>query len=123
MNWDWDKLKERQTQSGGPPPQVDELVKKFKQISFYKGLFPQSARGVKGPFSLVHLDVDLYCSTKEALKFFYPRLSPGGIIISHDYQNLKGVKRAVDEFFKNKPEPVIELTGSQCLIVKLGGKS
>ncbi len=32
MNWDWDKLKERQAQGGGPPPQVDELVKKFKQM-------------------------------------------------------------------------------------------
>lgn len=32
MNWDWDKLKERQPHGGGPPPQVDELVKKFKQI-------------------------------------------------------------------------------------------
>ncbi len=32
MSWDWDKLKERQTQGGGPPPQVDEIIKKFKQL-------------------------------------------------------------------------------------------
>jgi membrane protease subunit HflK len=32
MNWDWDKLKARQPQSGGPPPQIDEIVQKFKRI-------------------------------------------------------------------------------------------
>ena len=32
MNWDWDKLKARQPQSGGPPPQIDELVQKFRMI-------------------------------------------------------------------------------------------
>jgi len=32
MAWDWEKLKEqqRQTGGGGIPPQVDEIVKKFK---------------------------------------------------------------------------------------------
>jgi hypothetical protein len=29
------------------------------------------------------------------------------------------VNRAFEEFFADKPEPVIELTGYQCMIVKL----
>jgi len=29
------------------------------------------------------------------------------------------VKKSFDDFFKNKPEPIIEMSGSQCLIVKL----
>ena len=37
MNWDWDKLKEQQRQSGPAsiqmPPQIDELVKKFKNFN------------------------------------------------------------------------------------------
>ena len=32
MNWDWDKLKARQPQGGGSPPQIDELVQRFKRI-------------------------------------------------------------------------------------------
>jgi modulator of FtsH protease HflK len=37
MNWDWDKLKEQQRQnrpaSGQTPPQVDELINKFKKFN------------------------------------------------------------------------------------------
>jgi len=34
MNWDWDKLKERQTggKGGGLPPQMDEFLKQFKKF-------------------------------------------------------------------------------------------
>jgi hypothetical protein len=63
--------------------------------------------------------VDLYESTLSCLRFFYPRLSPGGILISHDYLTAEGVNAAFREFFAGKPEPVIELTGYQCMIVKL----
>ena len=46
-------------------------------------------------------------------------MSRGGIIISHDYNTALGVKKAVDIFLKDKPEPLMEMTGSQCLLVKL----
>ena len=41
-------------------------------------------------------------------------------MISHDYPASEGVKRAFDEFFYDKPEVIIELTGGcgQCLVVK-----
>ncbi|MCG2754312.1 MAG: FtsH protease activity modulator HflK [Desulfobacteraceae bacterium] len=40
MNWDWDKLKQRQQSVGGSgmPPGVDELVKKFKGFKLPGGL-------------------------------------------------------------------------------------
>jgi len=87
---------------------------------YYPGLFPGTSAPVGNKtFSFVHLDVDIYESTKAGLEFFYPRMSPGGIIISHDYPSLKGVYKAVHEFFQDKPEPVIELAcGEQCLVVK-----
>ena len=90
-------------------------------VEFHKGLFPLTAEAVADKlFSFVHLDIDLYEGTLAALQFFYPRLSPGGVLISHDYLLAKGVKAAFTEFFVNKPEPVIELTGDQCMIVRLG---
>jgi hypothetical protein len=70
-------------------------------------------------YSFVNLDVDLYESTFDSLDFFYPRLERGAILISHDYSTSAAVKKAFDDFFKLKPEPVIRLCGSQCLIVKL----
>ena len=88
---------------------------------FHQGLFPATAAPVADRlFSFVHLDVDLYASTRAGLEFFYPRMSRGGIIISHDYLSADGVNRAVSEFFVDKPEPVVELvSGYQCMIVKL----
>jgi len=41
----------------------------------------------------------------------------GGMIISHDYP-FKWVRDAFEEFFKDKPEPIILITRSQCLIIK-----
>jgi O-methyltransferase len=45
--------------------------------------------------------VDLYQPTLEGLKFFYPRLSPGGVMLVHDYNNSRYpvVSKAVHEFF------------------------
>jgi hypothetical protein len=89
-------------------------------VSFYKGIFPATSGPVKDrSFSLVNLDVDTYESTKYCLEFFYSRMSPGGIIISHDYLTAPGVQKAFDEFFSDKPEPVIETAGSQCIVVKV----
>ena len=92
-------------------------------VFFHKGFFPDSARELgRTPirFSFVHLDVDIYESTKAGLEFFYPRMVKGAVIISHDYRSVRcrGVKQAYDEFFTDKPEPVIELWKTQCLMVK-----
>jgi len=90
-----------------------------KNVFLYKGIFPATSGPVKDRhFSLVNFDVDTYDSTKKCLEFFYPRMNPGGIIISHDYITVPGVRRAVDEFFADKPEPVVETAGSQCIVVK-----
>jgi hypothetical protein len=58
----------------------------------------------------VHIDCDLYEPAKAAIEFFYPRLSPGGLLIFHDYANPSwdGIRRSVDEFFSGGAErPVI----------------
>lgn len=100
-----------------------EVVKKFlsnyNNVYIYKGKFPETAEPVtKSIFSFVHLDVDLYESTLSCLKFFYPRLINGGIILTHDFHT-KGVNTAFREFFQNKTAPIIELAGSQCMIIKI----
>ena len=92
----------------------------YKNVYFYKGIFSATAESVKNKkFSFAHLDVDTYESTLSCLEFFYPRINRGGVIISHDYVTAAGVRNAFDGFFKDKPEPIIELSGSQCLIVKV----
>jgi hypothetical protein len=70
-------------------------------------------------FSFVHTDVPPYAVTRGALEFFYPRLLPGGIIISHDFATCRGPREAMEEFFKDLPGPVIELSGDQAMAVKV----
>jgi len=63
------------------------------------------------------LDVDLYKSTIACLKFFYPRLVRGGIILVHDYHS-DGIQKAFKEFLQDNKIHLIELTGSQSMIIK-----
>ncbi|MFZ1126857.1 TylF/MycF/NovP-related O-methyltransferase [Methanoregula sp.] len=91
-----------------------------KNVFMYKGIFPDTSDPVKDKwFSFVNLDVDTYESTKKCLEFFYPRMSAGGVIVSHDYLTAPGVRKAVDEYFADKPEPVVETAASQCIVVKV----
>ena len=72
------------------------------KAEFRMGHFPETAEGLEQErFVFVRLDMDLYQPTLEGLKVFYPLLSPGGIIMIHDYFDYygwSGVKKAVDEF-------------------------
>jgi O-methyltransferase len=101
---------------------IQKYLQGFPNLRLHKGFCPQSVRGVLDDtrFSFVHLDVDLYASTKECLEYFWPRLLPGGIVISHDYSILDGVRRAFTEFTAGTREQVIELPTTQCMMVKAG---
>lgn len=83
------------------------------QVQYVVGRFPDTARQVPADtrFALVHLDCDLEEPMRAGLAFFYPRLAPGGLLIMHDYGSglWPGVTRAVDEFFRDKPERVISI--------------
>jgi hypothetical protein len=91
-----------------------------ERVRYYPGLFPATTGALSGClFSFVHVDADLYESTLAACRFFYDRLSAGGIMLCHDYPSASGVARALEEFFRDKPEPVVELTGYQAMVVKV----
>jgi O-methyltransferase len=79
------------------------------KIKFHPGYFPQSAAGMEDvAYAVVNLDADLYNPTKAGLEYFYPRLSPGGVIFIHDYNDKwEGLMKAVDEFVENRPEQLI----------------
>jgi O-methyltransferase len=89
------------------------------RIETHKGLFPESAAELgELRFSFVHLDLDLYDSTKAALEWFWPRVVSGGILLSHDYPLSDGVVRSFHEFFAGRPEPFFPLSGNQAIAVK-----
>jgi O-methyltransferase len=86
-----------------------ELTVDSRQLT--ESLIPTADRRpptADGKLALVNLDADLYAPTKAGLEYFYPLLSPGGVIIIHDY-NFKwpGIKKAVDEFVSTVPETLV----------------
>jgi O-methyltransferase len=54
-----------------------------------------------------------------SLEWFYSRMLTGGIIVSHDPASGAGPRTAFTEFFEHRPEPLIELSGDQAMIVKV----
>jgi len=96
-------------------------LREFDFVKYYIGWIPQRFPEVAGwKFSFVHLDVDLHQPTQDSLEFFYPRMSPGGIILCDDYgfSTCPGSKKAMDEFFAAKPEKIVHLPTGQAFIIK-----
>ena len=105
----------------GSLTEVQALLGGERNIRFHKGLFPGSAAGLEDlRFSFVHIDVDLYESTKGCLEWFYPRMTAGAMLISHDFADAEGVRRAFRQFFADKPEVLIELSGTQVAFIRAG---
>jgi hypothetical protein len=98
---------------------VRELVGD-ENVRYVKGYFPESLSQLGNStetYSLVHIDCDLEKPFIAALDYFYPRMVKGGFLIMHDYSSLywAGATKAVDEFFKDKPEfvmPVPDKSGT-----------
>jgi O-methyltransferase len=65
-----------------------------------KGFFPESANGINAQFAFVSLDADLFDPIYQGLHFFYPKLSAGGYIFIHDFNNdsYRGARQAVERF-------------------------
>jgi O-methyltransferase len=99
---------------------IQKYLAGVPNIVYHPGYCPQSVTGVLDDkkFALLHLDVDLYESTLECLHYFWPRMLPGGVVISHDYSILAGVRRAFTEFTQQTRERVIELPTTQCMLIK-----
>lgn len=84
-----------------------EVIEKFRRAGvrvpiikkgFFEDLVP--AKDLPEKICFGFLDGDLYNSIKVSLELCYPKLTAGGALVVHDYNNpeLPGVTRAVDEF-------------------------
>lgn len=68
-----------------------------EKIIVKPGFFPASLEGLEENFCLVSLDVDFYQTTLDGLRYFWPRMNPGGYLLLHDWgsPNLPGVAQAL----------------------------
>ena len=114
--------------------EIDRLNSEFKQTSvelvlskmkypdkveMHKGYFPSTIPDEEKTFAFVSLDTDLYQPMFEGLKYFYPRLSTGGYIMIHDYNDINcgpGIHQAVEnlekEFGHVTKIPIIDKCGT-----------
>lgn len=111
---------------------VRDAFRNFEDVQIHPGYFPASLVAAESRrFALVHFDCDLYEPTLQSCGFFYERMSPGGAMLFHDYGEpesdlpagartpFAGIKRAVEEFFADKPEqPIVFPESTHALVIK-----
>jgi len=83
-------------------------MKHRDQCVIRKGYFPETIPEEDLTYAFVSLDPDLYQPMLAGLRYFYPRLSEGGYIMIHDYNNgnTKGVRKAVADYERELGEPL-----------------
>lgn len=83
----------------------DTSVKKVMQVMPHpeqcvvmQGTFPHVLPNVEEEYVMVSIDCDLCQVALDGLRYFYPRLVPGGYIMLHDYNSITyhGIKHAVE---------------------------
>jgi O-methyltransferase len=100
---------------------VRETLAPYSNVQFYRGWIPDRFPEVSDrSFALVHVDVDLYEPTLDTLRFFWPRMAAGGIVLCDDYGSPRcpGAKRALDEFFEQERVAFAELPTMQAFAMK-----
>lgn len=103
---------------------VQRRLSSYAFCRFHPGLIPQTFGDVAGDMerlAFVHVDVDIYSSTLECLRWLWPRLVSGGAMVVDDYgfyPYRHAARSAVDDFFAQEEEGPIVLSTGQALVLK-----
>jgi hypothetical protein len=73
-----------------------------RNVELVQGLFEDTI-DLDEPVAFAHLDGDWYESTLTCLERIAPLIVPGGRIVLDDYDHWSGCRRAVDEYFADRP--------------------
>ena len=71
-----------------------------------------------GAWAYVHLDLTLYEPTLDALRYFHPKLSPGGVIACDGSAFCPGVQKALDDFSAEADAPYVMLGYREAIFLK-----
>ena len=100
---------------------LNQTLSAFDFVQVHKGWIPEKFPEVADKqFCFVHIDVDLHGPTLDSLEFFYPRMATGGIVLCDDYgfTTCRGAAKAMDEFFGDRPEPIVHVPTGQGFVIK-----
>ena len=103
---------------------VSDYINGNNNIIIHSGHFPETTKEVESEkYALVNIDADLYNPIREGCIYFYPLLSPGGVLIIHDYNHKwEGAMKAVNEFVKIIPENIIEIPDAHGTVMIIRNK-
>lgn len=93
----------------------------FPAINLHKGWVPEVFDQLEEQqWAFVHVDVDQYQPTYDCLCYFYPRLSPGGVLVNDDYGAplYPGAKKAWKQFCNENNIHYVILDSGQAVILK-----
>jgi O-methyltransferase len=79
---------------------------KRRDVRWVRGYFPESAADIKiENISFAHIDLDIYESTVNALRYLQPRLIDRSVVVFDDYlRGADGVVKAAREFSEQHPD-------------------
>lgn len=96
-------------------------LRPFPNVEIFVGRFPEDFLKfnlVGCPASLIHIDVDMYESTRACLDFALRNLVPGGVILCDDYgaATTRGAMLAVNEFLGENAAQFLVGSRTKCQI-------
>lgn len=107
----------------GPEHFVGELVATVEEVStnlrvlrpecqcvFVKGDIRETLlveENLPKRIAFLHCDSDWHDSTKVELEVLYPRVVSGGVVLIDDFGQWLGQKKAVNDYFADKPKPLM----------------
>lgn len=106
---------------------VEELSNKLKlnNTRILVGMFPEETSKLvsDNKFRFCHIDVDVYQSSKDIVKWLWPKLVIGGIVVFDDYgfEGCDGVTRFVNEERSKKDRFVIHNLNGHAVMIKISG--
>lgn len=120
--------KDNQFKGGEYSDTSKERVENFVQslgltnIHILKGIFPDDtgAQLPDVPIAFAHIDVDVYESGKEIVRFIWSRLSHGGILVFDDYgfESTEGIRQMLDELKQRDDLIFIYASSGQGIVIK-----
>jgi hypothetical protein len=73
-------------------------------VSYVCGLVEETIPAtIPDQIALLRLDTDWYGSTAHELRHLYPLVASGGVLIVDDFGHFQGVRKAVEEYFAERP--------------------
>jgi len=91
------------------------------RLKYVVGLIPETFDALQERrFSFLHIHLNLYRSTRDALESLFPCLSQSGVVVIEDYglHTCAGSKLAADAFFKRGNTRIIHLPTGQGVAFK-----